>query len=295
MKRILEKFNGLTISKKIQLITAMVLTVAFLTAIPVYAWFTSQKKAAEMYKIEYPNSLYINAAHREDRMYFKLDTIDVNEYAKDESGDTIYKDGKPVFVTEKNYIFTVTGANAEKFILQMAHTNNNLFNYTIYEAKQYDYLSTNAPAGTDSDKIVPSGTDEDNILDYKTNPEGYTENPFVFADDPVNKSSSEIKYYVIGSKVSGEYKNNTNNYNPISSDNLAKNNDNYYTENYGTNTKVESHAIPSYWQGVLDADPDSNKQFCKYFVLKVTWDPEVQRGNAPKETDMIYFSVKRKD
>ncbi|MDD7518165.1 hypothetical protein [Ruminococcus flavefaciens] len=36
MKRILEKFNGLTISKKIQLITAMVLTVVFLIAIPVY-------------------------------------------------------------------------------------------------------------------------------------------------------------------------------------------------------------------------------------------------------------------
>lgn len=250
-----------------------------------------------MYKIEYPNSLYINAAHREDRMYFKLDTIDVNEYAKDENNEEIRdpETGKPIFVTEKNYIFTVSGSNAERFILQMAHTNNNLFNYTIYEAKQYDYLSTNAPVGTDSDKIVPSGTPEDKILEYKTNPSGYTENPLVFADDPINRNSSETKYYVIRNEANGKYKNNTDNNDPIASDNLAKNNDVFYTENYGTNTNVEPHAIPSYWQGVLNADPDSNKQFCKYYVLKVTWDPEVQIGNTAKETDMIYFSVKRKD
>lgn len=297
MKQIIDKIKGLTTARKIQLCAACVLSIALLTALPVYAWFTNQRKAAEMYKIEYPNSLYINAAHREDRMYFKLDTIDVNEYAKDENGDTIYRNEKPVFVKEKNYIFTVSGSNAERFILQMAHTNNNLFNYTIYEAKQYDYLSTNAPAGTDSDKIVPSGTADENVIEYKTNPSGYTENPLVFADDPVNKNSSETKYYVIGNEANGEYKNNTDKDAPIASDNLAIKNGNnkYYSENYGTNTNVESHAVPSYWQGVLNADPDSNKQFCKYYVLKVTWDPEVQAVNTAKETDMIYFSVKIKD
>ena len=299
MKQIIDKIKGLTTARKIQLCAACVLSIALLTALPVYAWFTNQRKAAEMYKIEYPNSLYINAAHREDRMYFKLDTIDVNEYAKDENNEEIRdpETGKPIFVTEKNYIFTVSGSNAERFILQMAHTNNNLFNYTIYEAKQYDYLSTNAPVGTDSDKIVPSGKADKNVIEYKTNPSGYTENPLVFADDPVNKNSSETKYYVIGNEANGEYKNNINKDAPIASDNLAIKNGNnkYYSENYGTNTNVESHAVPSYWQGVLDADPDSNKQFCKYYVLKVTWDPEVQAVNTAKETDMIYFSVKIKD
>lgn len=299
MKQIIDKIKGLTTARKIQLCAACVLSIALLTALPVYAWFTNQRKAAEMYKIEYPNSLYINAAHREDRMYFKLDTIDVNEYAKDENNEEIRdpETGKPIFVTEKNYIFTVSGSNAERFILQMAHTNNNLFNYTIYEAKQYDYLSTNAPVETDSDKIVPSGTPEDKILEYKTNPSGYTENPLVFADGPINRNSSETKYYVIRNEANGKYKNNTDKDAPIASDNLAIKNGNnkYYSENYGTNTNVESHAVPSYWQGVLDADPDSNKQFCKYYVLKVTWDPEVQAVNTAKETDMIYFSVKRKD
>lgn len=131
MKRIFEKIKGLTTARKIQLCAACILSVALAVAIPVYAWFSKQKKAAEMYKIQYPNSLYINAAHREDRMYFKLDTVGVNEYVKDEHGDTVYENGKPVFVTEKSYIFTVSGSNAERFILQMAHTNNNMFNYTI--------------------------------------------------------------------------------------------------------------------------------------------------------------------
>ena len=263
-----------------------------------YAWFTKQKKAAEMYKIEYPNSLYINAAHREDRMYFKLDTVDVNEYAKDAAGDTIIEDGKPVFVTEKFFVFTVSGSNAKRFILQMAHTNNNLFNYEIYEAQQYDYRSANdAPDGTDSDKIVPAGTGDENILKYHTNPGGYTENPLVFADDPVNKSSSETKYYVIKNKIDGSYKNNTDNASPISPDNLAVKSagNDYYSENYGTNTNVEPHAVPSYWQSLLDTGSDANKQFCRYFVLRVSWDPDVQSANKAKETDMIYFSVKRKN
>lgn len=117
----------------------------------------------------------------------------------------------------------------------------------------------------------------------------------MFADDPVNKVSSETKYYVMGDKVSGSYKNNTDNAAPISPDNLAKNDDRYYAENYGTNDNVEPHAVPSYWQAVLPSESDANKQFCRYFILKVTWDPTVQATNVTKETDMIYFSVKRKD
>lgn len=273
MVNILNKIKGLTTAKKIQFIVAFVLTVAMITAIPVYAWFTNQKKAAEMYKIEYPNSLYINAAHREDRMYFKLDAIDVNEYLKDENNELMHDpNGEPIFVTEKNYIFTVSGTNAENFILQMAHTNNNLFNYEIYSATQYDYLSEeNAPSGTDIKKIVPAGTESDKIIEYETNPGGYNENTLVFADDPINKDSAETKYYVIGDKVNGSYKNNADITKQIDDTNLAKNNDNYYEKNYGDNKNVEEHAIPSYWQAELPTG-NYNKQFCKYFVLKVKWD-----------------------
>lgn len=278
MKSLLEKFKKMSLSRKIQCIVAVVLTICLPIAISVYAWFIGQKKAAELYKVEYPNSLYINAAHREDKMYFRLDSIDVNEYLRDDENN-IVKDqyGNPIYINQKNYIFAVSGSNTDKFILQMAHTNNNLFNYKIYEATQYD----NLPANFSSDKII----------EYKTNPGGYTENPLVFASDPVNRESSETKYYVIGNLTSGTYLNNQSG-DDISEVNLAKNGDFFYSENYGSNTNVEDHAIPSYWKGEFETQ-NSNKLFCRYFILKVTWDYNVINTQKTKESDMIYFSVKR--
>ncbi len=296
MKKLIDKFMKLSRLKKAQLIIAVLLTVAVIISIPAYAWFSNQRKAAEMYKIEYPNSLYINAAHREDRMYFNLDGVEIGEYLRDENKEIMLDDvtGEPIYITEKYYVFTVSGSNATKFILQMAHTNNNLFNYTIYSAQQYEYRDSEAaPAGTAAEKIVPAGTEESSIIEYKTHPSGYTENPLVFASDPVNRSAVETKYYVIGNLISGSYLNNQDNTLAISPDNLAKNNDSFYDENFGDNNKVESHAIPSYWQATVNSDYDANKMFSKYFVLKVSWNPTVQATNRSKESDIIYFSVKR--
>lgn len=87
------KIRELPFKKKIQFIAAAFLTASLMVALPVYAWFVNQKKAAEMYKIEYPNSLYLNAAHREDRMYFNLDELDMEEYF---TGD----DGLPINYSE---------------------------------------------------------------------------------------------------------------------------------------------------------------------------------------------------
>ncbi len=51
-----------------------------------------------MFKVKYPNALYINAAHREDRINFELDGIDVdNTYAERLDGSLeIDTNGKPV-------------------------------------------------------------------------------------------------------------------------------------------------------------------------------------------------------
>lgn len=290
MKKFLHRIRLKSIPKKVQIIIALLWTVSLIISFSVYAWFGSQRKAAEIYKVEYPNSLYINAAHREDRMYFGLDAVDVNDYVRDENGNPVKDDnGSMIPITEKKYVFTVSGSNAVNFKLQMVHTNNNLFKYEIYEANQYDYLSENAPEDTDSAKIVPDNTSPDKVIEFKTHPDGYNENPLIFASDPVNQSSEETKYYVIGNKVNGKYLNNA----AVGADNLALNNDKYYNENYGNNTNVEAHAIPSYWQVTLPANPDANKQFCRYFVLRVTWNTEEQNANKKKETDIIYFSVER--
>ena len=176
MNNAIRRFLDLPIKRKIVVVTAVLLTIALSISIPVYAWFSKQRKAAEMFKVQYPNSLYINAAHREDRIYFNLDGIDVNNYLYNPDG-TPQKDehGNALKVTKYRYVFAVSGDNTEEFTLQMAHTNNNMFTYTIYPATQYDY-----PAGTQvqaadeetgqqeikASQIVPAGTVDSRIVEW---------------------------------------------------------------------------------------------------------------------------------
>ena len=138
MKKIIEKFKKLSVGKKVQLLSAVVLTAAVIAIIPTYAWFSYQRRAAEMFKVEYPNAQYINAAQREDQVQFDLSGINVNEYWRNESGqlldingDVVTGEASPAKITKKQYVFSVSGSNTKKYILQLAHTTNNYFTYTV--------------------------------------------------------------------------------------------------------------------------------------------------------------------
>ena len=137
MKKLFKKFSILSKKKKIAFICAFLMTVALFVTVPVYGWFHMQKKAAEMYKVEFPNSLYLNAAHRVDRMYFNMNAI--SQYKVDPVTDSLAHDadGKLIPVTNQKYVFSVSGSNTTSYKLQIAHTNNNQFTYTLYEATQY--------------------------------------------------------------------------------------------------------------------------------------------------------------
>ena len=295
MKKIIMKFRELPLSGKIQISAAVFLTMTFITAIPVYAWFTNQKKAAEMFKVKYPNALYINAAHREDRINFKLDGIDVdNTYAEEPDGSlSLDANNKPIKKTRKYYVFSVSGSNANGYRLQMAHTNNNLFNYKIYDAAQYDYLTDDdAPGNTPADKIVPEGTDNGRIVPYTLHAGSHNENTIQVVGDEYVDDETSTKYYVCAEHTvsGGEYKN-------VTGDNsyTANTGDKYYTKTYGGNTNVDIYSVPSYWQATVNLqgpEIDANKQFCKYYILEVSWGSE-QDTQESKETDMIYFSVER--
>lgn len=284
MKNIIKRIMELSTPKKYQISIALVLSIALVVTIPVYAWFTNQKKAAEMYKVEYPNALYINAAHREDRIFFGLDGINVNEYQTDSNGD-IVKDAndQPVKITNKRYIFSVSGANTNSFTLQMAHTNNNLFTYTVYAATQYTSNEASSTAGGQSAVIIP----------YTQHKNSHNENTIQVIGDTYVDSADTDLYYLKGDSVQGEYKNNKDDYS--ASKKAVNSTDNkYYSRTYGSNTNVQDHSVPSYWQGDVSVTMDANKNFCSYFILEVTWDDTQQSAQTSKETDLIYFSVKRK-
>lgn len=318
MINILKAFMELPAKKKITVVTAGMLTIAMGVAVPVYAWFTNQRKAAEMFKVEYPNALYVNAAHREDRIFFNLDGINVNNYiyADDNSGEYLYKyydaNGNEITkeqydpatctkeaqkTTKYYYVFSVSGDNTTSFTLQMAHTNNNQFEYSIYEAAQYDYPKGTQPqVGNEnngnltiaSEQIVPNVAD-DRIIEWTQHANSHTENAIQVQYDQYINTDTSTKYYVRSeNKIDGEYKNNQDN------SFLAKNNDAYYTINYGSNTNVDANAIPSYWQAEISGlRIDNNKRFVKYFIVEVDCGKH-QDGQEKKEVDLIYFSVERK-
>ena len=262
MNRLFERFDNLPEKRKMMIVTAVTLSFALLVTIPSFAWFYSQRKAAEMFKVKYPNSLYINAAHREDRKFFELDEIDVDE----EINDTR--------VLSKKYVFSVSGEGTDHYTLQMAHTNNNKFEYEIYKATEIA-----SPSGADAEhKMHATAVDPDHVADDENQPE----NTLVFSDD----ITTEYAYYRIGDQVSGGYLNGT------ATAAITDPSNTYYKKTYGTNSNVQADSVPVYWQANVSTQIDPNtKQFCDYYILVVKWTAEHVND---KETDMVYLSVKRK-
>ena len=268
MNRVFEKFDRIPRKRKLMLVTAVTLTFAFLVTIPSYAWFYSQRKAAEMFKVKYPNSLYINAAHREDRKFFELDEIDVEEEI----------DGNRVL--RKKYVFSVSGEGTEKYTLQIAHTNNNKFVYNVYKAKEL----ANETGSEVSHQMHGVAVDEENVGDEENKPE----NKLIFGDEV----TSGYKYYKIDSQqIIGTYLNGTATSAKMNGDDVDTT-DQYFKKTYGSNTNVHKDSAPVYWQTVATTEIDPNtKQFCDYYILEVQWDTT---NSNNKETDMVYLAVKAK-
>ena len=306
MDRILARIKRLPKETKIRFIIIFVITACLAAALPVYSWFCYQRKAAEMYKVEYPNSLYINAANREDQVNFRLAGINIGELRRDEEGYYLNENNQRVAsaelaaaITKKQYVFSVSGSNTKRYILQLAHTNNNLFDYAVYEAEQ-----TSSP---------PSGNVE--YIKYQIDPGAHKENPFAVigtdvagttAAAAVTTSAGQttspavtttaVKYYTKGSMVMQDKDPATDKNRSTDANedvHLAKDSDIYFNETYGSSANVEAHAIPTYLQKeIRDFETDESKLFCHYYILEVTWNGD-RSSVEEKETDMVYLSVSR--
>lgn len=306
MNIIVKKIKALSFKRKVQLIFTIILTIALVVAIPVYAWFTNQKKAAEMFKIKYPNALYINAAHREDRVYFNLDGINTNsnylmdfdeQYIKqsvtyNEGEDDEYTVDELIPINHKYYVFSVSGSNTNYFTLQLAHTNNNKFTYKVYEAEQKATKETAIAAVsgyasmTDADKMS-------RVIKYQTHTNSHSENSMQLDGDSYVNNQAPVLYYVRSASPLSLIDKNPDSINAKQAEDDPTNT--YYKKTFGEedpNTNVEVSSVPTYAQ-VNVSVPAANKDFCKYFILEVEWDPSEQSGQTSKETDIVYLSVVR--
>lgn len=223
-------------------IIVIMLLISIMCASPVLAWFYAKRSAIAASKISNPIALYINAANVEDIHYLDLSEIDVKE--------GLYKD----------YVFCVNGKNINHYRLQLAHTTNNQFTYTIYPAKLASGSSEYAGAFT--------------TVEYVTH--GTT-------------SVSQVYYVESGqTPVPGAYLNDTTS----EGETLGKTTDHYYTDTYGSYTKVNKYAVPMYWQSdseQLISPGEDTTNFVNYYVLRIGWNSSAEND---KETDIIYIAAK---
>lgn len=293
--------------RKIGIATASLCTATLAIGIIVYAWFNHEREIAKMQKVKAPEQLYINAAHAEDAVFFKLSGIEYNTYWKTVEG------ANDEICYYKDYVFSVSGEYVDSFTLQLAHTTNNEFEYKIYEANR----STTVPNNQSGQPMIYGKEYIRYEAQYDSNGnETFAEEAPVFAPVTIVTGKDEITgeditqnasylYYTRGtellSDVQGENNAAQKYLNPKSGSAVLANrdtgNDIYgiIDDCYGKYSNFEDHAIPLYWQATgieSGGDAGLRRPFYKEFILHVEWNATQKSSATYKETDIIYLTAK---
>lgn len=290
MKKLLRNISKLSVIRKVQLVAAVLVTIALLIVIPTAAWFSYQREIVKIQKIKAPNVLYLSAAHREDSVNFSVTGINADEIQKDGFGNPIKEGNVEQKITHKDYVFCVTGDAVEKFTIQLAYTTNNPFTYTIYAAEEV--LPEN---------VVRENGVEFEYVAYKLTGNGVEGMPVVNgADYHTSAEADSYLYYKINTSITDNGKAISGRYpgaflNKQSESHTADATGTYHNMTYDEYTNVQINAEPVYWQATnVSASPTSinaNKDaFSRHFILRVSWEPG-SFDNTTKETDMVYISV----
>ena len=288
MRKINKDIFKATVSHKIQLVAAIVVTV-LVFAVPVFAWLSHQREIVRLQKVRSPNSLFLSAAHREDSVHFEVTGIDAEELLVDGYNDPILDEhGDTQNITHKDYVFSITGDAVEKFTIQLAYTTNNPFVYEVYAA---DELTAS--------QIVRRHGEEFEYVVYELTGDNVPGMPVITGEQHHPSAvPGTVLYYKIdedmtdgGKATAGKYTGRYLNGTAQAADTTGP----YHDVTYATYTYVQADAEPVYWQATdVSAIPDSgnpNKEaFSRHFILRVRW-AENALSNATKETDIVYISV----
>lgn len=303
MKKIKEKFKNLSVSRRVQLVAALVVTIALLIAAPTVAWFSYQREIIKLQKVDSPNSLYLSAAHREAEANFLIDGINADTLVVDYQGTKILdQNNKEQKITHMDYVFCVTGDAVDEFTIQLAYTTNNPFEYEIYAAKELSEEEMLAEVTSTAGQEYP-------YVQYTLTGDRVAGLPTLTSDANNNyhlDAASPAKlYYKIDTTVSdnfatdgkytGDYLNlDTADTNGTNQNALASGT--YHTKTYDQYSNVHIDSEPVYWQtkrvSAIPGTSNSNKQaFSRHFILRVKWDAGTL-DNTTKETDIVYITIK---
>lgn len=275
-KKSLKKyFEDLSAGKKVQLIVASLLTLVLLVGIPTYAWFSLSSRVETLTKIKAPTTLDIKAGHAYSVQYVDLSDIDVTKNL--EGG-----------VGHKDYIFAVKAGSSSAYDIQLAHTTNIPFTYTLYRAEELgDSTTLNSEPSGNVATFEYRGEGVQTAITYYY---GYASNTATTLIPVNTEDAAELKLT--------ELNPDSGNYGRIIAENIAGTEKIYskYTK-YSNSDNPEIYAVPLYSQhtGITTWNAEGD-----YFILRISWDTRNDNTafaawNAAannKETDMIYISAK---
>lgn len=277
MKTIQLKWKGLSRSKKIQASAAAVVTLVLVIGLPVFAWFTSERKTATVIKINAPTTIKIGAGNEEPVEMIDLSNINVEEYLDKEN---------KTLKTEGTYVFCVTGKYLSKYDLQIARTTNIDFDYELYRvdsAKYNDVITSGITA-------KPAAENGYEIAEYKSELDGNTYYyPYQISDSTDDKTQGNVT-------VQGGFlndKTDENNHTIGNGEEKIDGSTTFHAHNYSSYGNVNEYAEPLYWQvkwlPVTGQVGDAG--FVDYYVLKIKWADKNLTNN--KETDMLYITARK--
>lgn len=123
--KVLEWYKRQSVSKRIQIVAASICTIALMVGAPAAAWFSFQNQIDAMTRVNEPPVLTLASGGKDAIECFELRNINVD--MKDKSGE--YR---------KDFVFSVEPGKITTYDLQLAHTTNIPFTYSLYRAVSDD-------------------------------------------------------------------------------------------------------------------------------------------------------------
>lgn len=240
-------------NKRLFLVVTVILAFILTGEIIVYAWFTGNKSLKTVTSINTPYRLNLGAGNKEAIERLSLGNIDVT------SEKFLDGEGKG----KSYYVFSVSSDfdASNPYAIQLSHTTNIAFDYTIYHAKEL------GPDRDDITQTMAKPSDAEGFVEYITlNENDETVYYYYCIDDsrePVTLEPQNIKDDVV------EYK-----------------------KTYDQYENIQEHAKPVYSRtGPIIPDSNGGTSFVDYYILEISWDKNNVRND--KETDLVYLMALR--
>lgn len=242
-------------------ITSVVLLTLILMTSTVYAWLANVRRAAAVVHISDPTAIFITAGHQEEIRYLNLGGIDVEDGGTELNANQKYRD----------YVICVKGIGVSSYMIQLAHTTNNQFEFQLYKATESGVAPAAGNLGSVPFVVQTSLDTDTSLLNESGDPVSVGDTIYYY----IPSDGTPIPMTALNKKTDPEI--------------LAEQSDGYYSLTYSDYGYYNKYAVPIYWHSAEQTVVQSDIEFVDYFILRVIWSKDAKND---KETDILYLSAK---